>query len=72
MYEEGSSVHKHHVKTYGDPKEFGYHKFVPLFKAEKWHPDEWAQLIKATGAKYAGMAVVHHDGFLLWDSTVNR
>lgn len=72
MYEEGSSVHKHHVKTYGDPKEFGYHKLVPLFKAEKWNPDEWAQLIKATGAKYAGMAVVHHDGFLLWDSTVNR
>jgi len=72
MYEAGSGVNKHHIKTYGDPKQFGYHKFVPLFKAEKWDPTEWAQLMKATGAKYAGMAVVHHDGFLLWDSDVSR
>ena len=72
MYEEGSSVNKHHVATYGDPKEFGYHKLVPQFKAEKWDPAEWARLVKATGARYAGMAVVHHDGFLLWDSDINR
>jgi alpha-L-fucosidase len=72
MYDEGSRINKHHIQTYGDPKEFGYRKFVPLFKAEKWNPAEWAKLMKATGAKYAGMAVVHHDGFLLWDSKVNR
>ena len=72
MYDERSDVHKHHVETYGDPKQFGYRKFVPLFKAEKYDPTEWARLMKATGAKYAGMAVVHHDGFLLWDSEVNR
>ena len=72
MYEVGSGVNKHHTKTYGDPKQFGYHKLVPLFKAEKWDPAEWAQLMKATGARYAGMAVVHHDGFLLWDSDINR
>ncbi len=72
MYEAGSGVNKHHIKTYGDPKQFGYRKLVPLFKAEKWDPAEWAQLMKETGAKYAGMAVVHHDGFLLWDSDVSR
>ena len=72
MYNEKSSVHKHHVETYGDPKEFGYRKFVPMFKAQNYDPAEWARLMKATGARYAGMAVVHHDGFLLWDSDVNR
>lgn len=72
MYDEGSRVNKHHVQTYGDPKQFGYRKIVPLFKAEKWDPAEWARLMKATGARYAGMAVVHHDGFLLWDSAMNR
>lgn len=72
MYDEGSSVHKHHIETWGDPKAFGYRKFVPLFKAEHYDPAEWARLMKATGARYAGMAVVHHDGFLLWDSDVNR
>ena len=72
MYQEGSSVHKHHVKTYGDPKTFGYRQLIPMFKAEKWDPAQWAELMKASGAKYAGMAVVHHDGFLLWDSDINR
>ncbi len=72
MYDEKSRVYKHHVATYGDPKEFGYRKLVPQFKAEKWDPDTWAQLMKASGARYAGMAVVHHDGFLLWDSDINQ
>ncbi len=68
MYDEGSRVHKHHVKTYGDPKTFGYRKLIPLFKAEKWDPAEWVQLMNDSGAKYAGLAVVHHDGFLLCDT----
>ena len=25
MYEAGSKVNKHHTKTYGDPRQFGYH-----------------------------------------------
>ncbi len=72
MHETKNEACKHHTKTWGDPKDFPYHKFIPMFKAEKYDPAEWAQLVKATGAKYAGMAVAHHDGFLLWDSKVNR
>jgi len=72
MYDKNDSVYKHHVKTYGDPSKFGNKDFVPLFKAEKFDPDEWADLIAASGAKFAGIAVVHHDGFLLWHSKVNR
>ena len=61
-----------HKKKYGDPSEFGYKDLVELFKAERYDPEAWADLIAASGAKYAGIAVVHHDGFLLWDSDVNR
>jgi len=67
-----SSVYQHHVQKYGDPSQFGYKDFVPMFKAEHFDADQWAQFIEASGAKYAGMAVVHHDGFLLWDSQISR
>ncbi len=72
MYEVGSDIHQHHVETYGDPAEFGNKDFVPLFKAENYDPDEWADIIKASGARYAGFALVHHDGYCLWDSDHTR
>jgi len=72
MYDKNDSVYKHHVKTYGAPSKFGNKDFVPLFKAERFDAEEWADLIAASGAKFAGIAVVHHDGFLLWQSKVNR
>lgn len=71
MYDKDNEAYKHHVETYGDPSRFGYKDFIPMFKAENFDPAEWADLIAASGAKYAGIAVVHHDGFLLWDSKVN-
>lgn len=72
MYEEGSDINRHHRETYGDPADFGNKDFVPLFKAENYDPDEWADIIEASGAKYAGFAVVHHDGYCLWDSEHTR
>ena len=72
MYEKDSDIHRHHVETYGDPSEFGNKDFVPLFKAENYDPDEWADIIEASGARYAGFAVVHHDGYCLWDSDHTR
>ena len=72
MYQPGDDFYKHHVETYGDPKDFPYDRFVGMFKAEKFDANSWARLIKASGAQYAGMAVVHHDGFLLWASKINR
>lgn len=72
MYEIGSTVYDRHVKTYGDPSVFGYKEFIPRFHAEKFNPKDWAEIIKQSGAKYAGFAVVHHDGFCLWDSKFTR
>ncbi|MHC4559879.1 MAG: alpha-L-fucosidase [Planctomycetota bacterium] len=61
-------VYDHHRKTYGDPAEFGYHDFVPLFKAEKWDPGRWATLYKQAGADFAGVCAEHGDGFAMWDT----
>ncbi len=33
------------------PKEFTYEDFGPLFTAEMYHPDDWADILKASGAK---------------------
>ncbi|NOR33440.1 MAG: hypothetical protein GQ579_02040, partial [Bacteroidales bacterium] len=56
-------------KVYGDPGlEWGYKDFIPMFKAEKWDPDAWAELFKMAGADFAGPVAIHHDGFAMWDS----
>jgi len=65
-------VYDFHRKTYGDPAEFGYHDFVPMFRAEKWDPDGWAKLYKYAGADFAGVAAEHGDGFILWDSEFDK
>ncbi|MBA7566149.1 hypothetical protein ES708_07836 [subsurface metagenome] len=68
MHIEGNDVYEHHLETYGHPSEFGYHDFVPLFKAEKFNADEWADLFVKAGARFAGPVAEHHDGFAMWDS----
>ena len=68
MYFEGSKEYEHHVQTYGPPSEFGYHDFVPMFKAEHFNAGEWAKLFKAAGARFAGPVAEHHDGFAMWAS----
>jgi len=68
MYRQNSATNKHHCSTYGDPTKFGYHDFIPLFKAEKWNPDRWAALFKNAGADFAGSIGAHHDGFAMWDT----
>jgi alpha-L-fucosidase len=56
-------------QVYGKPGlEFGYKDFIPMFKAEKWDPDEWAALFKEAGADFAGPVAIHHDGFAMWNS----
>ena len=68
MHLEGQDVNKHHLETYGHPSEFGYHDFVPLFKAEHFDAAQWADLFQKAGARFAGPVAEHHDGFSMWDS----
>lgn len=60
----------HHVEKYGHPHEFGYHDFIPMFRAEHFDAEEWANLFKKAGAQFAGPVAEHHDGFAMWDSDV--
>lgn len=68
MYDTSSHYHKNHVENWGKPDEFPYSKFVPMFKAEKFDAEEWAQLFKESGARFAGPVAEHHDGFAMWDT----
>ena len=58
-------------KKYGKIADgFGYKDLAKDFKAENWDPAYWAELMQKSGAKYAGICAVHHDGFCMWDSEV--
>jgi alpha-L-fucosidase len=71
MYLEGSDVNKHQVATYGPLTKFGYKDFIPMFKADKFDPQAWAKLFKASGAKYVVPVFEHHDGFAMYDSDLS-
>ena len=70
MFMEGTKEYQYHKEKYGDPKEFGYDKLVPLFKAEHFDAREWVDLFQKAGAKFAGPVAEHHDGFAMWDSHI--
>jgi len=59
-------VYDFHVRTYG--KDFEFKDFAPMFKAELWNPDEWAELFEKAGAKYIVLTTKHHSGYTLWPS----
>ena len=59
-----------HTEHYGPPDKFGYKDFIPLFKAEKYRPADWAQLFVEAGARYVVPVAEHHDGFAMYDSAL--
>lgn len=59
-----------HNDNYGS--DFPYWKFMDLFKAENYNPDEWAEIFKQSGAKYVVLTSKHHDGFCLWPSKESK
>jgi alpha-L-fucosidase len=65
-FDEDSEHRKHHEKTHGPIEEFGYKDFIPMFTAEKFDADEWAELFQKAGAKFAGPIAEFHDGFAMW------
>jgi alpha-L-fucosidase len=71
MYTKGLSQNKWHVDHYGPLSEFGYKDFIPMFKGEAFDPDEWADLVVKSGAKYAGPVTEHADNYSLWNSAIN-
>ena len=52
MYNQESNEYKHHIEKYGPLNEFGYKDFIPMFTAEKFNADEWADLFQKAGARF--------------------
>ena len=55
-----------HRRVYGP--DFTYEQFAPLFKAELFDPNRWADVFARSGARYVVLTSKHHDGFCLWPS----
>jgi len=72
MYLKDNPVFKHHLETYGPQSRFGYKDFIPMFKAEKFNADQWAELFKKSGAKYVMPVAEHHDGFPMYASDLTE
>jgi hypothetical protein len=88
MYNNGSPENNHHKQVYGDPSVWPYHNFIngARDKAANWvqfapklrsaggnfDPDAWAQLFVDAGANFAGPVAEHHDGYSIWNSSVNE
>ena len=88
MYVGGSTENSHHIATYGDPSVWPYHNFIngardkagnfvqfaPKLTSAggNWDPNAWAQLFADAGAKFAGPVAEHHDGYSMWNSSVNE
>lgn len=71
MYAKGLEQHKWHVEKYGKLSDFGYKDFYPGMTGDAFCANQWAELVKRSGAKYAGPVTEHADNFSLWDSKVN-
>jgi len=69
MYMDPNSPERvYHEVTYGPLEKFGYKDFIPMFTGEKFNADEWADLFRKAGARFAGPVAEHHDGFSMWDT----
>jgi alpha-L-fucosidase len=62
----GASTWDFHKRVYGP--DFPYFNFAPMFRAEFFDPDAWADLFVRSGAKYVALTSKHHEGFTLWRS----
>ncbi|OFY56577.1 MAG: hypothetical protein A2X22_10745 [Bacteroidetes bacterium GWF2_49_14] len=66
------TTYKHHLEKYGPQDKFGYKDFIPMFKAEKFNADEWAEVFRKSGAKYVIPVAEHHDGFAMYDTRLSE
>jgi alpha-L-fucosidase len=71
MYLRGTPEFEHHIKAWGPHHQFGYKDFIPMFRAEEYHPREWADLFREAGAKFVIPVAEHHDGFPMYASDLS-
>jgi len=63
---DGYQTWQFHQRVYG--ANFPYFDFAPLFRAEMFDPDHWADVFARSGARYVAPTSKHHEGFTLWRS----
>jgi alpha-L-fucosidase len=71
-YKAAHPDYTYHLEHYGHPSEFGFKDIIPLWKAERWNPEELMKLYKRVGAKYFVALATHHDNFFLWNSKLHK
>ena len=72
MYIQDSPEYEHHIKTYGPHKDFGYKDFIPMFRGERFDPEQWADLFQKAGARYVVPVAEFHDGFQMYQSEISH
>ena len=56
----GAMTWAFHQRVYG--ADFPYFDFAPMFRAELFDPDHWADVIARSGARYVALTSKHHEG----------
>jgi len=54
-----------HTEHFGLVDKFGYKDFIPMFKAEHFDADAWAELFKKAGARFVVPGAEHHENFAM-------
>ena len=65
-------VYTYNLEHYGHPSTFGYKDIIPLWKAQRFNPEQLMALFKKAGAKYFVSLATHCDNFFLWDSKIHK
>ena len=72
MYYPREGAYKNYRDHFANGDESkGYKDLIPLFKAEKFDANQWAELFKESGAQYVIPVAEHHDGFAMYDSALS-
>lgn len=66
LMEKNKLFTEYHRQRYGEG--VAYTDFAPMFRAQSFDPQKWAELFKRSGAGYVVLTSKHHDGFCLWPS----
>jgi len=66
LHEKQKDFIAFHNTVYGST--FEYPQFEKNFKAELFDPAQWADVFKASGARYVVLTSKHHEGYCLWNS----
>jgi alpha-L-fucosidase len=71
IYSEGNGSESWAFRN-GDTPYETYTNQARTFTASKYNPEQWAELFKAAGARYAVLTAKHHDGFALWNTAQSK